>query len=96
MRVALYGVTLTLALRLKWREATGYAEAVAEGRGLSEPLLSPLRSPGPPSASLVLLPPPPLPPSTRRRREGELPGVLRGELLAVLKREIEEERLVVG
>lgn len=25
------------------------------------------------------------PPSTRRRRDGELPGVLRGELLAVLQ-----------
>lgn len=46
------------------------------GRGLSEPppLLSPAVSP-----SLAL------PPNTRRRKEGELPGVLRGELLAVLQ-----------
>lgn len=58
-----------------------------EGRGLSDP---PLPPPPPP---LVFSPPPPPPPPspslarppprTRRRREGELPGVLRGELLAV-------------
>lgn len=44
-----------------------------EGRGLSE-------HPPPTSLSLALLPP-----RTLRRREGELPGVLRGELLAVLE-----------
>lgn len=51
-----------------------------EGRGLSEPPPPLLFSP-PPSVSLVLPPP-----RTLRRREGELPGVLRGELLAVLGR----------
>lgn len=55
-----------------------------EGRGLSEPPPPPppppLFSP-PPSLSLALL----LPPRTLRRSEGELPGVLRGELLAVLE-----------
>lgn len=49
-----------------------------EGSGLSEPPPPPLFSP-PPSLSLALPPP-----RTLRRREGELPGVLRGELLAVL------------
>lgn len=53
-----------------------------EGRGLSEP-------PPPPPPALLFSPPPSLslalpPPRTLRRREGELPGVLRGELLAVL------------
>lgn len=53
-----------------------------EGRGLSVPPPPPplLFSP-PPSFSLALPPP-----RTLRRREGELPGVLRGELLAVLER----------
>lgn len=56
-----------------------------EGRGLSEPPPPPalLFSP-PPSPSLALPPP-----RTLRRREGELPGVLRGELLAVLETERE-------
>lgn len=54
-----------------------------EGRGLSEP-------PPPPPPALPFSPPPSLslalpPPRTLRRREGELPGVLRGELLAVLE-----------
>lgn len=54
-----------------------------EGRGLSEP-------PPPPPPPLVFSPPPSFslalpPPRTLRRREGELPGVLRGELLAVLE-----------
>lgn len=55
-----------------------------EGRGLSEP------PPPPPPALLAFSPAPSfslaLPtPRTLRRREGELPGVLRGELLAVLE-----------
>lgn len=53
------------------------------GRGLSVP--PPARSP-PVSPSLAL------PPSMRRRREGELPGVLRGELLAVLQEEKSQVR----
>lgn len=59
-----------------------------EGRGLSEPPPPPplLFSPTP-SVSLALPPP-----RTLRRREGELPGVLRGELLAVLKTEKHTER----
>lgn len=74
---------LTLALRVKWRAVSGYEEVDeegVEGKGLSEPptLLS-----TPVSPSLTL------PPRTRRRKEGELPGVLRGELLAVL--EVEEK-----
>lgn len=59
-----------------------------EGRGLSEPPPPPpplLFSPTP-SVSLALPPP-----RTLRRREGELPGVLRGELLAVLQTEINRE-----
>lgn len=52
-----------------------------EGRGLSEhPPPPPLLFSPPTSLSLALLPP-----RTLRRREGELPGVLRGELLAVLE-----------
>lgn len=51
-----------------------------EGRGLSEPPPPPLLFSPPPSFSLALPPP-----RTLRRREGELPGVLRGELLAVLE-----------
>lgn len=51
-----------------------------EGRGLSEPPPPPLVFSPPPSISLALPPP-----RTLRRREGELPGVLRGELLAVLE-----------
>lgn len=53
------------------------------GRGVSVPpqALSPPISP-----SLAL------PPSMRRRREGELPGVLRGELLAVLQEEKSQVR----
>lgn len=55
-----------------------------EGKGLSEP------PPPPPPPPLLFSPPPSLslalpPPRTLRRREGELPGVLRGELLAVLE-----------
>lgn len=59
-----------------------------EGRGLSEPPPPPplLFSPTP-SVSLALPPP-----RTLRRREGELPGVLRGELLAVLETEKDTER----
>lgn len=58
-----------------------------EGRGLSEP---PPPPPPPPPPALPFSPPPSLslalpPPRTLRRREGELPGVLRGELLAVLE-----------
>lgn len=53
-----------------------------EGRGLSDPPPPPLLFSPPPSFSLALPPP-----RTLRRREGELPGVLRGELLAVLERE---------
>lgn len=48
------------------------------GCGLSEPPPPPLSVE--PSPSLAR------PPKTRLRREGELPGVLRGELLAVLWR----------
>lgn len=61
-----------------------------EGRGLSEPPPPPplLFSP-PPSFSLALPPP-----RTLRRREGELPGVLRGELLAVLGTKKDTERAV--
>lgn len=51
-----------------------------DGRGLSEPPPPPLLFSPPPSPSLALPPP-----RTLRRREGELPGVLRGELLAVLE-----------
>ena len=61
-----------------------------EGRGLSDPPPPPpvLFSPPPPSVSLALPPP-----RTLRRREGELPGVLRGELLAVLETEKTERDL---
>lgn len=52
-----------------------------EGTGLSEhPPPPPLLFSPPTSLSLALLAP-----RTLRRREGELPGVLRGELLAVLE-----------
>lgn len=58
-----------------------------EGRGLSEPPPTP---PAPPPPPLAFSPAPSfslaLPtPRTLRRKEGELPGVLRGELLAVLE-----------
>lgn len=52
--------------------------------------------PAPPPPPLLLFSPPASfslalpPPRTLRRREGELPGVLRGELLAVL--EIKRDR----
>lgn len=72
---------LTLALRVKWRAVSGYEEVDEEGvggRGLSEP---------PTLLSTPVSPSPALPPRTRRRKEGELPGVLRGELLAVLEAE---------
>lgn len=60
-----------------------------EGRGLSEP---PPPPPPPPPPALAFSPAPSfslaLPtPRTLRRKEGELPGVLRGELLAVLETE---------
>lgn len=60
-----------------------------EGKGLSElpPPPPPLFFSPPPSFSLALPPP-----RTLRRREGELPGVLRGELLAVLETEKDTER----
>lgn len=52
-----------------------------EGRGLSEPPPPPALAFSPaPSFSLALPTP-----RTLRRKEGELPGVLRGELLAVLE-----------
>lgn len=52
-----------------------------EGRGLSEPPPPPALPFSPPPSFSLALPPP----RTLRRREGELPGVLRGELLAVLE-----------
>lgn len=58
-----------------------------EGKGLSEPPPPPLLFSPPPSLSLALPPP-----RTLRRREGELPGVLRGELLAVLETKKGRER----
>lgn len=63
-----------------------------EGRGLSEPPPPPpvLFSP-PPSISLALPPP-----RTLRRREGELPGVLRGELLAVLETQKRQSEICSG
>lgn len=53
--------------------------------------------PAPPPPPLLLFSPPASfslalpPPRTLRRREGELPGVLRGELLAVLEIKREEK-----
>lgn len=58
-----------------------------EGRGLSEPPPPPPLFFSPPPSPSLALPPP----RTLRRREGELPGVLRGELLAVLRTEEETE-----
>lgn len=53
-----------------------------EGRGLSEPPPPPPALAFSPAPSFSLALPTP---RTLRRKEGELPGVLRGELLAVLE-----------